>query len=282
MTVLEVGAHQHRCPRRATRFQHRRGCRGCVDRAVGGQHSPLWGGKGGRGGVWASWERVRAPKGRAGCPEPARLQAVRPIPGCPVWGHSPCQRGWAVPDASCHSCRSSDTIAASPVSSLPLLLPVFLGAERWEAPSWRAGSQPLSPSFCLSPTHSSPLQQPAQGQGGQVGSRPGRWRERGAPLGSLGATALFGGARSGPRARLRALLFMDSALTGEPVRGAERASHLSSLEARWPLVLPPPPALVSVFSRASCTRAVPRGSKRSWAGGLGSPPSSRQIYIGAI
>lgn len=58
------------------------------------------------------------------------------------------------------------------------------------------------------------------------------------------------------------------------MRGLERAIELSSLESRWPLVLPPPPpALVSIFSRASCTRTVPCGSKRSWAGGLGlSPP----------
>lgn len=103
-------------------------------------------------------------------------------------------------------------------------------------------------------------------------------------MSSLGAMVLFSGARRG--AVCLALgapgngLF---ALIGEPVRGLERAIDLSSLEARWPLVLPPPPALASVFSRASCTRAVSRGSKRSRAGGLGSLlPSSRRVYIGSI
>lgn len=171
--MLQVGAHQHHCPLLHVVQQG-------FDTGgnTGAVWTEPWEASMARSGVsrvgveaWASWVRGRVPKGRAAAPQACPAAGS---PSHPVQGHGPCQRGWAVPGASCHSRRSSNTIAASPVSSLPLLLPVFLGAERWDAPSWRAGSQPLSPSFCLSPTHSSPLQQPAQGQGGQGESRP-RW-----------------------------------------------------------------------------------------------------------
>lgn len=57
-----------------------------------------------------------------------------------------------MPGASFHSCRGSNTIAASPVSFLPLLLLVFLGVERWECAQLE-GWQPAPLSFLLSLSH---------------------------------------------------------------------------------------------------------------------------------
>lgn len=75
-----------------------------------------------------------------------------------------------MPGASFHGRRGSNTVAASPVSSLPLLLLVFLGAERWERVQLE-GWQPAPLSFLLSLSH--PLLLPSstlpRGRAGQVG-----------------------------------------------------------------------------------------------------------------
>lgn len=232
----------------------------------------------------------RAPKGRAAAPQACPAAGSTSHPGVPGAGPQPLGSGvWL-----CQVPPFMVVGAQTPLQLLQSLPFPFCFWFSWvlrdgSASSWRAGSQPLSPSFCLSPTHSSSPPAPCPGAGpGGWGSHPGqclgRRCELGVPMSSLGAMVLFSGARRG--AVCLALgapgngLF---ALIGEPVRGLERAIDLSSLEARWPLVLPPPPALASVFSRASCTRAVSRGSKRSRAGGLGSLlPSSRRVYIGSI
>lgn len=191
-----------------------------------------------------------------------------------------------MPGASFHSCRGSTTIAASPVSSLPPLLLVFLGAERWECAqleSW----QPAPLSFLLSLSHkflSSSTLPGWQGWGwGSHSADEGggvRWGLLQAP-GCHGA--VWWSEKGATGLALGAPVNGFFALIGKLVRGLERAIDLSGLKARWPLVLPPPPALVSVLSRASCTRAVLRRSKWSWAGGLGLPlPSSQRVYIGAI
>ena len=74
-----------------------------------------------------------------------------------------------MPGASFHGCRGSNTVAAYPVSSLPFLLLVFLGAERWERVQLE-GWQPAPLSFLLSLSH--PLLLPSRtlprGRAGQV------------------------------------------------------------------------------------------------------------------
>lgn len=70
-------------------------------------------------------------------------------------GHQPCTvqylGSW---DWGCrcllHSCRGSNTVAASQVSSLPFCFWFSWVPRDGSASSWRAGSQALSPSFCLS------------------------------------------------------------------------------------------------------------------------------------
>lgn len=78
-----------------------------------------------------------------------------------------------------HSCRGSNTIAASQVSSLPLLLLVFLGAERWERvqlEGWKPG--PLSFLLSLLPSTPLPLQHPA---GGCLRAGSGRFQRGSCP-----------------------------------------------------------------------------------------------------
>jgi len=210
--------------------------------------------------------------------KPTQLLSVHPILGCRVRDCSP----WGVGSEACPCQVPPFTVVeAQTPSQLIQSLPFpFCFWFSWvlrdgSASSWRAGSQPLSPSFCLSPTHSSSPPAPCPGAGlGRWWSYPsrcpGRWRELGAPTSSLGAVRWSEKGAACLVLGVPANGLFD--LIGEPMCGLERAIDLSSLEARWPLVLPPPPpALVSVFSRASCTRAVPRGSKRSRARGLGLP-----------
>lgn len=84
-------------------------------------------------GVWFPECGAEHPKAEQQPHEPTWLPAVLSILGdqvwdCSLWG----EQGWPVPGSSFHSCRGSNTIAPSPVSSFPFLLLVFLGAERWE------------------------------------------------------------------------------------------------------------------------------------------------------
>lgn len=116
--------------------------------------------------VWQGWVWVSGFLG-VGQSTQRWLQAVHTILGyqvwdCSLWG----EQGLPMPGASFRSCRGSNTIAASPVSSLPLLLLVFLGAERWECAQLE-GWQPALLSFLLSLSHPPTplLQHPARGQG---------------------------------------------------------------------------------------------------------------------
>lgn len=133
-------------------------------------------------------------------------------------GHQPCTvqylGSW---DWGCrcllHSCRGSNTVAASQVSSLPFCF--------WFSWVPRDGS---AASWCSVWQHWP--EAPSSSRGAVQWSN----REQGVVCLGLGA----------PINRLFALIG-----TGA---WTERAIDLSGLEARWPLVLPPPPALVSVFS----------------------------------
>lgn len=176
-----------------------------------GWYSPAWCGAGGHA-VWASWVWGRGPKARAGSArhgsssELALLCIVRPVPGCWVrdystWGAGTGELGLYVPGAS------FTVVGAQTPSQLLKSLPSpFCFWFSWvlrdgSASSWRAGSQALSPSFCLS-SHpllfpSSTLLAAASGQdqagfrGGPVPACPGgcsvRQHELGAPGSSRGA-----------------------------------------------------------------------------------------------
>lgn len=123
-------------------------------------------------GIWVPGCGAEHPKEEQQPHKPTWLQAVHTTLGyqvwhCSLWG----EQGLPVPGASFHSCRGSNTVAASPVSSLLLL--VFLGAERWECAQLE-GWQPALLSFLLSLSHPPTplLQHPAQGQGWGWGSHP--------------------------------------------------------------------------------------------------------------
>lgn len=139
-------------PRNATRLGAVGASSSSVGRVTRGQCSPDWCGKCGYG-VWVPGCGAEHPKAEQHPHESTWLQAVHSILryqvwDCSLWG----EQGLPMPGASFHSCRGSNTIAASPVSSLPLLLLVFLSAERWECTqleSW----QPVPLSFLLSLSH---------------------------------------------------------------------------------------------------------------------------------
>lgn len=131
----------------------------CVGRVTRGQCNPVWCGKGGCGCL-GSWVWGRAPKG-------GFRQYI------PSWGT---RCGTAACGGSkvclCQVPPFAVVGAQTPLQLLQSLPFPFCFWFSWvlrdgSAPSWRAGSQPFSPSFCLFPTH--PLLSSSTLPGGRAG-----------------------------------------------------------------------------------------------------------------
>lgn len=148
-----------------------------MDRATRSQHDPVWRGEGGHRGL--GFLGVGQSTQTQGSSPQAHLAAGSTyhsgVPGVgpqPLGSRAcPCQ----VPPFTVIGAQTPSQLLQS--LPFPFCFWFFWVLRDGSVSSWRAGSQPLSPSFCLSPTAPPPLQHPAQWRG-RAGGGPipaGAW-----------------------------------------------------------------------------------------------------------